>query len=139
MRKNFSIIHKLNLKYFCLKRWMPFMSVCMQIKIDWISTSFWKVFIFSVSTLHMFCPKQKYHFLDYALIDRRPHTSLGFDLDKAPGLTSPTRGLEQPELGGTAYVSCSVQRFIPPIMWQLGYGLTHLLNHMCVYVEFFSS
>ncbi|XP_078313646.1 centrosomal protein of 112 kDa-like isoform X6 [Crassostrea virginica] len=35
---------------------------------------------------------------------RRPHTSLGFDLDKAPGLTSPTRGLEQPELGGTAYV-----------------------------------
>ncbi|XP_078313645.1 centrosomal protein of 112 kDa-like isoform X5 [Crassostrea virginica] len=34
---------------------------------------------------------------------RRPHTSLGFDLDKAPGLTSPTRGLEQPELGGTAY------------------------------------
>eukprot|EP00105_Crassostrea_gigas_P003375 XP_011416201.1 PREDICTED: centrosomal protein of 112 kDa isoform X4 [Crassostrea gigas] len=34
---------------------------------------------------------------------RRPHTSLGFDLDKAPGLTSPTRGLEQPEFVGTAY------------------------------------
>ena len=62
----------------------------------------------------MFCPVQKYHFIDYVLIDRRPHTSLGFDLDKAPGLTSPTRGLEQPELGGTAYVSCSVQRFVPP-------------------------
>ncbi|XP_065942942.1 centrosomal protein of 112 kDa isoform X5 [Magallana gigas] len=34
---------------------------------------------------------------------RRPHTSLGFDLDKAPGLTSPTRGLEQPEFVSTAY------------------------------------
>lgn len=34
---------------------------------------------------------------------RRPHTSLGFDLDKAPGLISPTRGLEQPEFVGTAY------------------------------------
>ncbi|XP_056023139.1 centrosomal protein of 112 kDa-like isoform X2 [Ostrea edulis] len=34
---------------------------------------------------------------------RRPHTSLGFDLDKAPGLTSPTRGLEHPELVGNAY------------------------------------
>ena len=111
---------------------MPFMSVCMQIKIDWISTSFWKVFIFSVSTLHMFCPKQKYHFLDYTLIDRRPHTSLGFDLDKAPGLTSPTRGLEQPELGGTAYVSCGVQRFVPPYMWQLGYGLTFVELYVCV-------
>ncbi|XP_061172999.1 centrosomal protein of 112 kDa-like isoform X2 [Saccostrea echinata] len=34
---------------------------------------------------------------------RRPHTSLGFDLDKAPGLSSPTRGLEQPEFAGHTY------------------------------------
>ncbi|XP_062621539.1 centrosomal protein of 112 kDa-like isoform X2 [Saccostrea cucullata] len=34
---------------------------------------------------------------------RRPHTSLGFDLDKAPGLSSPTRGLEQPEFTGHTY------------------------------------
>lgn len=137
MRKNFSIIDKLNLKYFCTKKvnailsqfvWRSKLYVCV----------FWNIFIFSVSTCK-FSPVQKCHFLDYALIDRRPHTSLGFDLDKAPGLTSPTRGLEQPELGGTAYVSCGVQRLSPPYMWQLGYGLTHLLNHMCVYVEFFSS
>lgn len=47
------------------------------------------------------------------MIDRRPHTSLGFDLDKAPGLTSPTRGLEQPEFVGTAYVSLPTQEFVP--------------------------
>lgn len=46
------------------------------------------------------------------LVDRRPHTSLGFDLDKAPGLTSPTRGLEQPEFVGTAYVSLPTQEFV---------------------------
>lgn len=44
------------------------------------------------------------------LVDRRPHTSLGFDLDKAPGLTSPTRGLEQPEFVGTAYVSLPTKK-----------------------------
>lgn len=49
------------------------------------------------------------------MVDRRPHTSLGFDLDKAPGLTSPTRGLEQPEFVGTAsaYVSLPTQEFVP--------------------------
>lgn len=56
-------------------------------------------------------------------VDRRPHTSLGFDLDKAPGLTSPTRGLEQPEFVGTAYVSLLHTR-VCPTYWYYSYVLS---------------
>ncbi|KAK3093597.1 hypothetical protein FSP39_017877 [Pinctada imbricata] len=39
---------------------------------------------------------------------RRPHTSLGIELERDPGLSSPTRGLEQPDFGVNAYDDSSV-------------------------------